>query len=469
MAASLLLRQGQAGALKTIFLEAPVFRGLASTASLSAESGKSEKGLPPNPKKQSPPKNVVEPKERGTLPATQTAAEWSKNLPPPRSYPSVVNKGRMIASPNSEDSMLFTDGRVPKFLSGKTLVEFPQKVLPPFRKQGSDSEARQEGRKVRDDSSSSSSSSSDSESDEEAGVSEVDSRVTSKGKGEFPKPEASRSFENRAPKIMTSAKERTVSQKPHTDVMYPEKPRQPKKKGTNTKPSEDRRDAKPKSTVPKSQVDEEVLKQNMEEKQLKKIFRSNEIDKESQKPSEVMKTLPDPAKSGLSAQLSGNPAPTLWTEEARAGGQLQATPPGIRERHLESQVPEPNGKVTVPLSNEEHLGKLVVEGRLKAKEEIVEDPVPEGLKTVPVLSKEVSRESQMAAAAELETKGMRVQEQDTSQAFPMHSTLEADLHMEDTLPVQTGKSPNKSWPLLSRLTTPPTRTSNTMTIPRTPS
>ncbi|XP_006169483.1 NADH dehydrogenase [ubiquinone] flavoprotein 3, mitochondrial isoform X4 [Tupaia chinensis] len=56
MAASLLLRQGQAGALKTIFLEAPVFRGLASTASLSAESGKSEKGLPPNPKKQSPPK-----------------------------------------------------------------------------------------------------------------------------------------------------------------------------------------------------------------------------------------------------------------------------------------------------------------------------------------------------------------------------------------------------------------------------
>nr|XP_008508720.1 PREDICTED: NADH dehydrogenase [ubiquinone] flavoprotein 3, mitochondrial isoform X1 [Equus przewalskii] len=58
MAASLLLRQGRARALKTIFLEARVFRGLASTVSLSAESGKSEKGQPPNLKKQSPPKTT---------------------------------------------------------------------------------------------------------------------------------------------------------------------------------------------------------------------------------------------------------------------------------------------------------------------------------------------------------------------------------------------------------------------------
>ncbi|XP_007172747.1 NADH dehydrogenase [ubiquinone] flavoprotein 3, mitochondrial isoform X2 [Balaenoptera acutorostrata] len=56
MAASLLLRQGLAGGLKTVLLEAGVFRGLASTVSLSAESGKNEKGLPPNPKKQSSPK-----------------------------------------------------------------------------------------------------------------------------------------------------------------------------------------------------------------------------------------------------------------------------------------------------------------------------------------------------------------------------------------------------------------------------
>uniref|UniRef100_A0AC11D753 NADH:ubiquinone oxidoreductase subunit V3 n=1 Tax=Ovis aries TaxID=9940 RepID=A0AC11D753_SHEEP len=56
MAASLLLRQGRPGTLKTVLLEAGVFRGLAPAVSLSAESGKNEKGLPPNPKKQSPPK-----------------------------------------------------------------------------------------------------------------------------------------------------------------------------------------------------------------------------------------------------------------------------------------------------------------------------------------------------------------------------------------------------------------------------
>ncbi|XP_015424359.1 PREDICTED: NADH dehydrogenase [ubiquinone] flavoprotein 3, mitochondrial, partial [Myotis davidii] len=41
---------------QTLLLEGQVFRGLASTASLSAESGKRDKGLPPSSKKQSPPK-----------------------------------------------------------------------------------------------------------------------------------------------------------------------------------------------------------------------------------------------------------------------------------------------------------------------------------------------------------------------------------------------------------------------------
>ncbi|XP_047653329.1 NADH dehydrogenase [ubiquinone] flavoprotein 3, mitochondrial isoform X2 [Phacochoerus africanus] len=56
MAASLLLRQGRARALKTVLLEGGVFRGLAPAVSLSAESGRNEKERPPNPKKQSPPK-----------------------------------------------------------------------------------------------------------------------------------------------------------------------------------------------------------------------------------------------------------------------------------------------------------------------------------------------------------------------------------------------------------------------------
>ncbi|XP_004631840.1 NADH dehydrogenase [ubiquinone] flavoprotein 3, mitochondrial isoform X2 [Octodon degus] len=56
MASGLLLWRGRAGALKTVLLEVPVFRGPASTVSLSAQLGKNEKDLPPNPKKQSPPK-----------------------------------------------------------------------------------------------------------------------------------------------------------------------------------------------------------------------------------------------------------------------------------------------------------------------------------------------------------------------------------------------------------------------------
>ncbi|XP_036732766.2 NADH dehydrogenase [ubiquinone] flavoprotein 3, mitochondrial isoform X4 [Manis pentadactyla] len=52
MAAAVLLRQGRAGTLKTLVLEARVFRGLAPTVSFSAESGKSGKGLPLNPKSQ---------------------------------------------------------------------------------------------------------------------------------------------------------------------------------------------------------------------------------------------------------------------------------------------------------------------------------------------------------------------------------------------------------------------------------
>lgn len=45
----------------------------------SEESGKKEKGLPPNSKKESPPKNVVEAKERGKLLATPIVTELSKN------------------------------------------------------------------------------------------------------------------------------------------------------------------------------------------------------------------------------------------------------------------------------------------------------------------------------------------------------------------------------------------------------
>ncbi|XP_005070734.2 NADH dehydrogenase [ubiquinone] flavoprotein 3, mitochondrial isoform X2 [Mesocricetus auratus] len=56
MAATLLLRGGRIRALKAVFLKARAFRELSSTTPLSTESGKSEKGLQPSPKKQSAPK-----------------------------------------------------------------------------------------------------------------------------------------------------------------------------------------------------------------------------------------------------------------------------------------------------------------------------------------------------------------------------------------------------------------------------
>ncbi|XP_011227270.1 NADH dehydrogenase [ubiquinone] flavoprotein 3, mitochondrial isoform X1 [Ailuropoda melanoleuca] len=432
MAASLLLRQGRSGALKAMLLEARVFRGLASTVSLSAESGKSEKGLPPNSKRQSPPKNVVEPKERGKLLATPTAAELSKNLSSPSSCPSVVNQGRMVASPrpSPDDSMLFTDEGVPEFLSRKTLVEFPQKVLPPFRKQGSNSKALQESRGGTDDSSSSSSASSDSsssssdssdsESDEEGSSSKVDTQMTSRGNGGLPKPQASQSLENRAPKIAASAKEKTRSQQGQPDLSPPERPRQAKKKGPTGKLLEHKKDAKPKTTTPELQAEKAFMKQNIKEKQMEKIFRSSEKDRESQKPLEVKKVLPDHTKSGLSTQPAGSPAPVQLSEGTRTAGGLQA-PGETGERRLENQVLERDGEVAFPPVDKESSGKQVTGGILKAEEESLEDQVPvQHLKPVPVPTEGIFEEK--TAGLELEGKdemagepAPRPEEQDDTQ------------------------------------------------------
>ncbi|XP_023594858.1 NADH dehydrogenase [ubiquinone] flavoprotein 3, mitochondrial isoform X1 [Trichechus manatus latirostris] len=399
MAAQLLLQQGRAGALKT-GLQAGALRGLASTVPLSAESGKSGKGLPPNPKKQSKPKHVVEAKAKGKLLAPHPAAGLSKKFSPPSAYPSVTNEGGMVASPDPDDVMLLTDEGGPRFLARKTLVAFPQKVASPFRKQGPELETHQRRRKAAKDSASSSSSSSDSESDEEEGVSEVGPRVASKAQGRFQKSQAS--FEDRTPKIVIAAKEKTWPQKPHTDSTYPEKPYQPEKK-----------------TVSQSEVDEGVMKQYVKEKQSQKIFRLNEIDKESQKPVERKQNLPDHTDSGLSSQPS--PVPTLLAEETEAEKQLQAAPSETREKNVEEQVPEPKWKVASPQFREENLGEQVVVGNAKAarltKEIVVEDGVPVGsLKAVPAQNKDISNEK--IPVLHLEEKGEIIQDSATQTEDP---------------------------------------------------
>lgn len=96
--------------------------------------------------------------ERGKLLATHTAAALSKSSPPRSSYPSVENTGGAVARPHPGGRLPPTDEGFPKRLSRKTVVAFPQKVLPPPQAGGSDSEAQRH--KVTSTSSSSSSSSS---------------------------------------------------------------------------------------------------------------------------------------------------------------------------------------------------------------------------------------------------------------------------------------------------------------------
>ncbi|XP_049566357.1 NADH dehydrogenase [ubiquinone] flavoprotein 3, mitochondrial isoform X2 [Orcinus orca] len=323
--------------------------------------------------------------------------------------------------------MPLTDQGVLKFLPRKTLVEFPQKVAPPFRKQGSDSEGTQQGRKGTDDSSSSSSSSSssDSESDEEGDSSEAGPQAKSKLRGGFPVAQASHSSAGGAPQIEISAQEKSVSQQPHPDLVSAQRTPGAKKKGASRQPSEDRKDPKPKTTAPKSHAGGKFMEQDVKEKQWQEVSTSNEIDKESQKPLEV-KTLSDRAKSGLSTRPHGSPAPTQ-SAETRAGRRLPATPE-TTERLLEKQVPEPDGEVALSLFQKENLEKQVAEGILKAKEEILEDQLPvKNLKPVPVHNKDVFDEK--TAVLKLEEKGGIIEDsatqmegQDGTQESPLAAT-----------------------------------------------
>lgn len=347
----------------------------------------------------------MEPKERGQQLTPPTADAGSKTLSAPTSSPSVVNQSRTLASPNPDASVLHTDQGLPKLLSRKTLVEFPQKVVSPFRKQGSGSEAAQWGRRGTDDSSSSSSSSSssDSESDEEGDRSGTGPQVKSRRRGGSPVAEASRSSADRAPKTELSAKEKTVAQQPHPDLTPAERPRQAKRKGASSQPLEDRKDPKPKTAAPKSHAAEESVKQNVKEKQSQKISRSNKIDKESQKPLEVKKVLSDRTTWGLSTHPDGSPAPIPSTG-ARAGGQPPAPPPEARGSLLEKKVPEADGELALPLFKTEKVEKQAAEGILKAEEEILADQLPmQNLQPAAVQNEDVLDEK--PAVLELEEKG----------------------------------------------------------------
>lgn len=357
-----------------------MFRELSSTVLLSTESKKSEGGIQSSPKEQSAPKDVVG-AERGKLLATHTAAALSKSTSPPSSYTAVESTGRAVAGPHPGGSLPLTDEGLPKRWSTKTLVEFPQKVPSPPQGQGSVSEAQQHVQKETNGSSSSSSSStsSDSDSDGEGHDSNIDPQVASKGKAGLYKPEASGP---RAPKITVPAKEKAKVQKPRTDVTYPERSQQPKKKGAVTKPVEDSKETRSKPMTSRSQSSG-MLGTNSKEELPQGKPRPSKTRKESPKPFEAEGILP----IHPSARLTGGPVPTPRTTEASAGEQLPAATSRAKARHPEPKEPEPEWKAAAPqvLVGKENLEKQVPEGCSKAKGETLEDQKPVRYsKTVPV-------------------------------------------------------------------------------------
>lgn len=319
--------------------------------------------------------------ERGKLLATHTAAALSKSTSPPSSYTAVESTGRAVAGPHPGGSLPLTDEGLPKRWSTKTLVEFPQKVPSPPQGQGSVSEAQQHVQKETNGSSSSSSSStsSDSDSDGEGHDSNIDPQVASKGKAGLYKPEASGP---RAPKITVPAKEKAKVQKPRTDVTYPERSQQPKKKGAVTKPVEDSKETRSKPMTSRSQSSG-MLGTNSKEELPQGKPRPSKTRKESPKPFEAEGILP----IHPSARLTGGPVPTPRTTEASAGEQLPAATSRAKARHPEPKEPEPEWKAAAPqvLVGKENLEKQVPEGCSKAKGETLEDQKPVRYsKTVPV-------------------------------------------------------------------------------------
>ncbi|XP_036075327.1 NADH dehydrogenase [ubiquinone] flavoprotein 3, mitochondrial isoform X1 [Rousettus aegyptiacus] len=392
--AALLLRQGRARALKTMLLEGPMFQGLAPAVSLSAKSGKSDQGLPPKPKKQSPPKDVVGPKERGrplSSPAAARLPRHAASCGPPSPVPS---RGGTVAIPGPDDSSLAADEGVPKVLSRKTLVEFPQKVPSALRERGSDAEALRKGRGAAggsspSSSSSSSSSSSESESDDEGGSSEVGSPGTRRGGGRAPTPEASRPLENRAPQMSVSAKAKARSPRPGPDLTSAEQPRGAEKPGTPLQPARGRKSAKP-DPAAAPQGEEEFVKQSAKgEKQ--KMVRANRAGGDSRGPLEVRTGSSDQTRSGVAAQAGGGPAPTLRADQT-ATREWPRAAPGARARPLQ-RGPGPAGDAASAPLRTADAGPQVPGGGAEAPGETPEGRPPvASAKPAPVQDEGVFRE-----------------------------------------------------------------------------
>ncbi|XP_036601698.1 NADH dehydrogenase [ubiquinone] flavoprotein 3, mitochondrial [Trichosurus vulpecula] len=359
MAFSSVLGLGRGAVLKTVQLKAWGLREFASTAFLSTKSGGNEKEKQKKSKMQQPPKDVVAPKEGVKLLPSQRA-EFPQNLSSPNSYPSAVNKGKIIVNINSDDIKQQTDEEIGKLLPRKTVVEFPQRVsASSLRPKDTYLASHQEIQKPAGGDFSSSSSDSDSDREDSASEIVLKRQIAVKTKEESPQRDTSETRTQRTLKLT----KKTQFQKAHMDSTLAEKPHQSEMKLT-VKQSEAYKEPK----IPKSEVIESFREQSTKEAQMQNsIFKLNEITKESQKLVEIPRKLSDQMEGGSSTQLD------IVKEENR---EEKPTAVDFTAGHfenkdiLEEQVPILNLEAPSPQTKENVLEENVPAVNTGAKEEV---------------------------------------------------------------------------------------------------
>ncbi|KAM9567294.1 NADH dehydrogenase [ubiquinone] flavoprotein 3, mitochondrial isoform 1-T1 [Guaruba guarouba] len=248
MAAPSLLGCGRAVSCKVLRLEARGLRGPAPSAELCTKPAGSGK----------PPKNLVAPQGSTKLLPVKAPIEFPKMLSS-SSLLASANKGESISSTNLEEVSKPSAEDMRKFMSRKTVVEFPQRVVVSSLEEENVTKHAIEGglRKeiVEEETSSSSSSDSDSSSDSEEENDGDDSKVAIKTKVEFPRRDSVFS-ENKAIKASILAKD-NLSQRSHKEYVAKKQPQKPEtgvstiKQDTFSETSVSNETSKSKARVPR--------------------------------------------------------------------------------------------------------------------------------------------------------------------------------------------------------------------------
>ncbi|KAM9037090.1 uncharacterized protein LOC100919666 [Sarcophilus harrisii] len=363
MAFSSVLRQGRGAVWKTTELKAWGLREFASTVFLSAKSGDSEKEKQKKAKTKPPPEYVVTPKEGDKL-LTVPRAEFPKKLSSPNSYPSAVNKGKIIVNINSNDIKQQTDDEESgKLLPVKTAVKFPQKVAASLRAKDTYLVNRQKIQKPAEVDLASSSS--DSDSDIEDSISEIvlKPQIAIRTKGDLPQEDA---FETKTQRNLKLTK-KTHFQKAHMDSSHVEKPHKSEMKFI-VEPSE----AYKEPNMPKSEVIDSFREQSTKEAHLQNsLFKVDEMTKKPQKVIEIHRKLSDQMEDGSSTQSDLGTKLLITKEENR---EEKPTAIDFTTDHLKNKdiLEEPilNLEASLPQTKEDILEENMSAENTDTKEEV---------------------------------------------------------------------------------------------------